>query len=107
MWNFGKPHVEFFLKSEMDDVSINKEALLLIETSLLRLGHLGPCRWKPHVEFFLKSEMDDVSINKKALLLIKTLSISLFKFLRWPPVSPPCPTDRGDGLPARGDGRPA
>jgi hypothetical protein len=51
--------------------------------------------------------MDDVSINKKALLLIKTLSISLFKFLRWPPVSPPCPTDRGDGLPARGDGLPA
>ena len=40
-----------FLKSEMDDVSINKEALLLIETSLLRLGNLGPCRWKPHVEF--------------------------------------------------------
>jgi hypothetical protein len=40
-----------FLKSEMDDVSINKEALLLIETSLLRLGNLGLCRWKPHVEF--------------------------------------------------------
>jgi hypothetical protein len=52
MWNFGKPHVEFFLKSEMDDVSINKEALLLIETSLLRLENLGLCRWKPHVEFW-------------------------------------------------------
>ena len=58
MWNFGKPHVEFwettcgiFFKSEMDDVSINKEALLLIETSLL-----SPCRWKPHVEFFLEKD---------------------------------------------------
>jgi hypothetical protein len=52
MWNFGKPHVEFFLKSEMDDVSINKEDFLLIETSLLRLENLGLCRWKPHVEFW-------------------------------------------------------
>jgi hypothetical protein len=52
------------------DVSINKEALLLIETSLLRLGNLGPCRWKPHVEF-LKSEMVYLFELIRGVLLIE------------------------------------
>jgi hypothetical protein len=59
------------------DVSINKEALLLIETSLLRLGNLG--RWKPHVEF-LKSEMVYLFELIRGMLLIEKSSISLFNF---------------------------